>query len=300
MTTVATRNEPALSIAIASGKGGTGKTFFATNLFNSLVLQGVPVTLVDCDAEGPNVKVFFGGQKQDSFPVTRSLPVINEQVCNFCGKCRTYCNFQAIVMLPSAGFIRVIGDLCHACGACRVACDQGAIFTVEEPLGEVSRYPVAGNAEIIEARMMEGVLSPVPLIKSAVREAGSRHLVLLDAPPGTSCPFIHTVSGADYVVLVTEPTPFGLSDLKQSVDCLRLLDKRYGVVINRSGLGNLALYQFLEEEAIPLLMEIPFERGIASAYSRGRLVSTTRKGFRQQLLQVFENICHTCHGDSHR
>ena len=262
-----------IKIAIASGKGGTGKTMVSTNLFWTAQNAGFPVTLVDCDAEEPNVAEFVSGELVNSFPVTQNIPVINTDCCVFCGKCFEYCNYNAIVYLPSNHFIQVVEDLCHDCGACVVACQFDAITEKEKPLGTVKSMALNSHAEIIEACADVGVYSPVPVIKRAIKEATNSRLAIFDSPPGISCPFIATVENADYVILVTEPTPFGLNDLKLSVENLRQLKKPFGVIVNRAGLGNREVYDWLKQNKIPLLLEIPFDREIARIYSEGRLLA---------------------------
>ncbi|MGD9995218.1 MAG: P-loop NTPase [Salinivirgaceae bacterium] len=283
-------NTPRIKIAIASGKGGTGKTLTATNLFYLLQNESLPVTLVDCDAEEPNTMVFFNTQASQIKNVSQKNPVIDLDKCTFCGRCHEYCSYNAIFFLPEQKTIQVIDDLCHGCGACSVACNDGAITEREVILGTVSKYPVTNKSQIIEARMEIGIYSPVSIIKEAIKEAGNNNIVLMDAPPGTSCPFIQTVSRADYVVLVTEPTPFGLSDLKQSVDTLKTLDKACGVIINRAGLGDNEVYTYLKEANIPLLMEIPFDKGIAADYSNGKLVLDSRPELAQKFKNMFQSI----------
>ena len=262
-----------IKIAIASGKGGTGKTLISTNLFNALQKQKRVVTLVDCDAEEPNDREFISGELTQSIEVTQLIPVIDESKCSYCGKCHEYCNYNAIFFVREASIIKVMEDLCHGCGACSVACEFGAITEKEDLLGTVSQYSISENCTLIEARMKVGVHSPVSTIKAAINATESNRIVILDAPPGTSCPFIQTVAQADYVVLVTEPTPFGLSDLKQSVEILKTLGKPCGVIVNRAGLGDLEVYNYLKQENIPLLMSIPFDREIASIYSNGGLLT---------------------------
>jgi MinD superfamily P-loop ATPase len=279
-----------MKIAIASGKGGTGKTLISTNLFYALNQNKHQVTLVDCDAEEPNVLGFFKGQLLASFEVSQKVPVIDTNQCTYCGKCYEYCNYSAIFILPEIKVIRVIEDLCHGCGACSVACDFGAIIEKDVSLGTVSCIDVGARGSIIEARMKVGVYSPVSVIKSAIKEARIDGIVLMDSPPGTSCPFIQTVANADYVILVTEPTPFGLSDLKQSVETLRTMNKPCGVIVNRAGLGDSAVYQYLKQENISLLMEIPFDRDIAAIYSRGELVAKYRKDWMDELVAMYESI----------
>lgn len=286
-----------MKIAIASGKGGTGKTLISTNLFNALQKQNRNVTLVDCDAEEPNDREFIAGDLIFSFDVTQQIPVIDESKCTYCGKCYDYCNYNAIFFLGEQRMIRVMEDLCHGCGACSVACEFGAITEKEDLLGTVSQYCISENCTLIEARMKVGVHSPVSTIKAAINATESNGIVILDAPPGTSCPFIQTVAQADYVVLVTEPTPFGLSDLKQSVETLKTLGKPCGVIVNRTGLGDLEVYNYLKQENIPLLMSIPFDRKIASIYSNGGLLTNEDAEWEQKFNQLFTSIA-TEYGNS--
>lgn len=286
-----------MKIAIASGKGGTGKTLISTNLFNALQKQNRNVTLVDCDAEEPNDREFIAGDLILSFDVTQQIPVIDESKCTYCGKCYDYCNYNAIFFLGEQRMIRVMEDLCHGCGACSVACEFGAITEKEDLLGTVSQYSISENSTLIEARMKVGVHSPVSTIKAAINATESNGIVILDAPPGTSCPFIQTVAQADYVVLVTEPTPFGLSDLKQSVETLKTLGKPCGVIVNRAGLGDLEVYNYLKQENIPLLMSIPFDREIASIYSNGGLLTNEDAEWEQKFNQLFTSIA-TEYGNS--
>ena len=286
-----------IKIAIASGKGGTGKTLISTNLFNALQKQNRNVTLVDCDAEEPNDREFIAGDLILSFDVTQQIPVIDESKCTYCGKCYDYCNYNAIFFLGEQRMIRVMEDLCHGCGACSVACEFGAITEKEDLLGTVSQYSISENSTLIEARMKVGVHSPVSTIKAAINATESNGIVILDAPPGTSCPFIQTVAQADYVVLVTEPTPFGLSDLKQSVETLKTLGKPCGVIVNRAGLGDLEVYNYLKQENIPLLMSISFDREIASIYSNGGLLTNEDAEWEQKFNQLFTSIA-TEYGNS--
>jgi MinD superfamily P-loop ATPase len=279
-----------LKIAIASGKGGTGKTLVSTNLFWTVQKAGIPVTLVDCDAEEPNVAEFITGGSVSSCAVNQNIPVIDPERCVFCGKCFEYCNYNAIVYLPAKKFIQVVEDLCHDCGACSVACKFGAITEKVKQIGIVKSFYLNSHAEIIEACADVGVYSPVPVIKKAIKDLNERYLVLFDAPPGISCPFIATVEHADFVVLVTEPTPFGLNDLKLSVETLQQLKKPYGVIVNRAGLGNREVYNWLEDNNIPLLMEIPFDREIARIYSEGLLVVKEQTNYQLQFWELLRNI----------
>jgi MinD superfamily P-loop ATPase containing an inserted ferredoxin domain len=280
-----------LKIAIASGKGGTGKTLVATNMFHSLQQSGNSVALVDCDAEAPNSIAFFQVHEVDRQVVTQMVPVIDTNACTFCGRCHDWCSYNAIFILPPAKVIKVIDDLCHGCGACSVACNANAITERPVVLGEVVSYTTNLGHNLIEAKMEVGVMSPVSIIKAAVAKISPDvELAILDSPPGTSCPFIQTVSAADYVVLVTEPTPFGLSDLKQSVNTLKEIGKPYGVIVNRAGLGNGDIYTYLEENSIDLLLKIPYDALIAEIYSRGELITDTMPTISIQLMDVVKKI----------
>jgi len=283
-----------IKIAIASGKGGTGKTFVATNIFQSLVRNQIDAVLVDCDAEAPNAVAFFETKQISTIEVTQLVPVINTVACTFCGKCHEYCNYNAIFILPPMKIINVIEDLCHGCGACSVACTFNAITEKPVSLGMINLYSNNGRPSIIEARMNIGVMSPVPAIKAAIKQINNEaEIAILDSPPGTSCPFIQTVSVSDYVILVTEPTPFGLSDLKQSVDTLNTIEKPYGVIINRAGIGNMEVYNWLKENNIVLLMEIPFDEEIARIYSEGRILTEENSNYRGQFLDLAKKIYQT-------
>jgi len=278
-------------IAIASGKGGTGKTFIATNLFYTLLKNLINAVLVDCDAEAPDAVAFFKVRQFNITEVTQLIPVINKRNCTFCSKCHEYCNYNSIFILPPVKIIQVIEDLCHGCGACSVACEFNAISEKPVSLGHITKYLNVSNHFLIEARTNIGVMSPAKVIKAAIRAIDNdADITLLDSPPGTSCPFIHTVSTADYIILVTEPTPFGLSDMKQSIEVLQNLNKPFGVIINRAGLGNRQVHKYLLDKDIDLLLEIPFSKDIACLYSKGMLAAEKDTSFEGQMLEVFETI----------
>lgn len=264
----------ATRIAIASGKGGTGKTTVALNLHRFLVRLGVQdVVLGDCDVEEPNAAIFFPDLRQISeVPVQQEIPVIDPSRCTYCRKCAEYCEFNAIVVIPPARFAEVNPSLCHSCGACTVACTYDAIWVKDEPIGTVTRYQLEGSA-LMEGRLRIGSPMQTMVIRELKRSLQDHGTVLLDAPPGTSCPVVETISDADYLVLVTEPTPFGLHDLKLMVELVRELGIPYGVIINKAGTGNREVYAYLQGEQIQLLGEVPFSREYAAAYAGGDLFS---------------------------
>jgi MinD superfamily P-loop ATPase len=277
-------------IAIASGKGGTGKTLVATNLFYALQQQDQKITLVDCDAEEPNAVLFFTAKKSLSFDVLQKVPVIDVEKCTFCLKCHDYCNYNAIFAIPPAGIIHVIDELCHSCGACSVACSFNAVHDKDVIIGCITDYELSTTSRLIESRTRAGIYSPVPVIKAALAESQGDNYVIYDAPPGTSCPFIQTVAKADYVILITEPTPFGLSDLKQSVDTLRQMNKKFGVVVNRAGIGSPDVFNYLKNEGILLLMEIPFDKKVAFEYAQGNIIAKSDLTFQTELLGMFHRV----------
>ncbi|OPZ99718.1 MAG: Electron transport complex subunit RsxB [Bacteroidetes bacterium ADurb.Bin416] len=277
-------------IAIASGKGGTGKTLVSTNLFQVSLDDRVDVVLVDCDAEEPNDAVFLPGEPKGMQTVTQQMPVIDKAVCTYCGRCHDWCSYNAIFFLREPRRIDVLEDLCHDCGACLAACKVGAITEKTVPIGTLSTRYINKRPALIEGRTLVGTASPVKIIKQAISEAGKHDLVILDAPPGISCPFIATVEPADYVVLVTEPTPFGLNDLALSIETLEQMGKPYGVVVNRAGLGDEALYRWLVDKGVLQLADIPFDRAIASVYAEGKLVVKVLPAYKPVFQTLLDRI----------
>lgn len=265
-----------MQIAIASGKGGTGKTTVAVSLFHLWEkIRGSEVHLVDCDVEEPNDALFFSSlrvleQKQ----VHQYIPEIDPSVCTFCKKCVEWCEFNAITIVASRKFTEVEASLCHSCGACLVACPENAFIEKPHPLGVITHYEVENGSLFTEGRLEVGSAMQTMLIKELKKEAKQNgNITILDSPPGTSCPVVETVSDADYVILVTEPTPFGLHDLKITIELMNELQKPFGVVVNKAGLGSGEIYTFLKEKNIELLGEIPFSREFAQLYSAGELLN---------------------------
>lgn len=280
-----------IRIAVASGKGGTGKTFVSTNLWKALTDDNQDATLVDCDAEAPDAGIFFPKELSLCLNVTQKIPSIDGNACVYCGKCHEYCSYNAIFILPEFKIIRVMEELCHGCGACFVACNYDAIKEKEVSLGKVSKFITDGGHILTEARMKAGVMSPVQVIKSAIRlSQRAAGIIIYDSPPGTSCPFIHTTAASDYVILVSEPTPFGLSDLKQSAEILLQMKKPFGIIINRSGSGDDKIYKWIGENKIKLLMEIPLRMEIAKTYSEGKLLVTEAPEYRKKFSGLMNKI----------
>jgi MinD superfamily P-loop ATPase len=264
-------------IAIASGKGGTGKTTVSVNLFHFLnKLTKQKIKLVDCDVEEPNDLLFFPEALCiNEQTVHQMIPEIDHSKCTYCRKCAEYCEYNAITIIPKLKHAGVTPSLCHSCGACSVACEYDAITEHPVEVGIIKKYTTDNlrGSEIVEGTLKIGSAMQTLMIKETKKSVQDAELMLVDAPPGTSCPVVESVADTDYVVLVTEPTPFGLHDLKLMVDLLADIDKPYGVIINKAGLGNNETHRYIEENNIELLGEIPFTRTYASKYAGGNLLS---------------------------
>lgn len=265
-------------VAVASGKGGTGKTLVATSLALVAARSGSSVALVDCDADAPNAALFLAPEWTISEPVTVALPVVDAGACVLCGACRTACAFGAIRILGER--VMVFPELCHSCGACRAACKKGAIREVQERVGVIDRgavaaaVPAPGAVDVITGTLDIGNVKAPQVIRAARASAGKldRDVTIFDAPPGVSCPPVAAIRGADVLVLVTEPTPFGLHDLELAVELGRSLGIPIGVVINRDGSGGADVTAYCEAEGLPVLGRIPFDREVAAICADGGIV----------------------------
>jgi MinD superfamily P-loop ATPase len=254
-------------IAIASGKGGTGKTTVSVNLSRVL---GAPVRLLDCDVEEPNAHLFLkNAAPLREETVSISVPQVDAALCDGCGECGRFCEYHAIVSFGTKPL--VFAEMCHGCGGCAKVCPKKAIREADHRIGVVKTDQL-DNITLIQGCLDVGVAMAPPLIREVKARLHNGLSAILDAPPGTSCPVIVTIRGADFVVLVTEPTPFGLHDLTLAVDMVRELGIPFGVVVNRMGVGDDRVHAYCGNEGIPVLLEIPDDRRIAEAYSRGELI----------------------------
>ncbi|MBU4304044.1 MAG: ATP-binding protein [Candidatus Omnitrophica bacterium] len=255
-------------ISIASGKGGTGKTTIAVNLALSLK----NVQFLDCDVEEPNAHLFLKPHIKKKEKACIPIPEVDETKCTYCGRCREVCAYNAIVVFPGSdnkkGSFLIFPHLCHGCGACSLLCPQGAIKEVNKEIGAIEIGDKNGM-QFIHGRLNIGEAMSPPLIRQVKEYVNATRTVIIDAPPGTSCPVITAVKGSDFCVLVTEPTPFGLNDLVLAVEVLRKLKIPFGVVINRADIGDDKVELYCKEYNIPILMRIPFDREIAELYSNG-------------------------------
>ena len=255
-----------MKIAIASGKGGTGKTTVAVNL--ARVYDG-NVFLADCDVEEPNAHLFLTTTDHEEKEVSLPVPRVDEALCDGCALCARICRFSAIVTFGTTPL--VFPEMCHGCGGCTLVCPPKAITEHPRRIGVVETSQ-ADNITLVTGRLDVGVALAPPLIKEVRKAIPAGHDVILDAPPGTSCPVIAAIRETDIVLLVTEPTPFGLNDLVLAVDMVRALGLPFGVIVNRMGSGDRRIQEFCEKENIAILLTIPDDRRIAENYSRGILM----------------------------
>jgi len=271
-------------ISIASGKGGTGKTTVATNMAVSL---GGDVQLLDCDVEEPNAHLFINPVINEVKTITTPVPEVDMEKCNLCGKCGEICQFKAIVVIGKT--VLPFPEMCHSCGGCMEVCPEKAITETGRELGVIERGSRNG-LEFVHGKLRVGEAMSPPLIRKVREYARPDALTIIDAPPGTSCPVITSMKGTDFVLLVTEPTPFGLYDLKLAVGAVKILDIPCGLVINRSDMGDDKVKIYAEKENLPILMEIPFDRKIAEAYSRGEMIVDVMPEWKEKFLELYHQI----------
>jgi MinD superfamily P-loop ATPase len=273
-------------ISIASGKGGTGKTLVATSLALALQEQ-YQVTLADCDVEEPNDHIFFNPVIKDSRQISINVPVIIKDKCDYCGKCARVCAYHALAVVP--GLVMTFPQLCHGCGACAYLCPNVAI--VEEPrVVGIVEWGAADGIHFVQGILNIGEAMAPPVIREVKKQAGHDGIVLIDSPPGTSCPVVQAVRGSDFCLLVTEPTPFGLNDLSLAVSMLRELKIPIGVVLNRAVKDNNLLEDFCYGENVPVMLTIPLDRSIAELYSRGVTLVRGMPEWKMHFSDLFNRI----------
>jgi len=269
-------------IALASGKGGTGKTTVAVNL--ALSLENVQ--LIDCDVEEPNSNLFLNLDLEKVDDVSIPVPIIDPEKCTHCGKCAKLCEYNAIASIPEETI--VFKELCHGCGLCQMACPQGAIREEDKVIGVIEGDK--NDLDFLQGILNIGEAMSTPLIKRLKEKVNDEKTVILDVPPGAACPVIEALSRVDYCILVTEPTPFGLYDLKIAVELCRGLKVPFGVIINRDGIGNQETEEFCKNEGIPVLLRIPYDKRIAELYSEGIPFVREMDGWRERFRELFDRI----------
>ncbi len=279
-----------MKIAIASGKGGTGKTTLSTNLAAYLA-ESEKIVLADLDVEEPNSGLFIRGELIHKEEKYKMIPEWIEDKCTLCGICQEVCNFHAVIQLGPQ--IMVFPELCHGCYACSELCPTNALPMIPKKMGNLKHFQI-DNLSFIESRLDIGEEQAVPLIsqtqKYIDKHFSKNTIKLFDSPPGTSCPVIEASKDADFVILITEPTPFGLHDLSLAVDTIKKLKKDFGVIINRFGIGNNDVLDYCEKENIPILAKIPNNRKAAELYSRGELIYNEIPEIKRQLENIKDYI----------
>jgi MinD superfamily P-loop ATPase len=283
-------------IAVASGKGGTGKTTVAVNLALSITANAQKNTdsahllFLDCDVEEPNAHLFLNPTIERREEVGVLIPEVDYDKCTFCGRCAEVCAYHALAVVKQS--VLVFPELCHGCGSCTLNCPEEAIHEVLNVTGVIEEGQ-AGGIHFAHGILNIGEAMAVPVIRALKKRIGedSGRIVILDASPGTSCPVVETMRGADFVLMVTEPTPFGLHDLKLAVEVARdELGLPVGVVINRDGVGDRGVEDYCAAEGIPILMRIPLDRRIAEAYSEGVPMVEALPEYQAQFMQLYLRI----------
>jgi len=272
-----------MKIVVASGKGGTGKTLVAINLALSVDADQV----LDCDVEEPNDYIFIKPLDTISESVKLLVPEIDESKCNYCRKCTEFCQFNALFVVGETAL--VFPELCHSCGGCKLVCPTDAITEKPRGIGEIFIGDVNGM-ELVYGKLNIGEALAVPIISAVKEKAKTQGLVILDSPPGTSCPVVESVMGTDFCVMVTEPTPFGLHDLEIAVEVIMELGIPLGVVVNFAGIGDRGVYDYCEKMNLPILMEIPYDRKIAELYSKGIPFIEEMPEWREKFQELLEKI----------
>ena len=275
-------------VSVASGKGGTGKTIIATSL--ALLLseeKSQKIQFLDCDVEEPNAYIFLKPQIEKSQPVNILIPQVDKSKCNFCGECAKVCVYNAIVVLKRE--VLVFPELCHGCGGCSLFCPENAISEEERKIGVIEEGQ-AGPVSFIQGRLNIGEPMATPLIRAIKKKISPDGVTIIDVPPGTSCPVIEAVHKSDFCILVTEPTPFGLNDLKLAVETMRKLKIDHGVVINRANIGDDRVKEYCHKESVPIMAEIPYDRNVAVLYSSGIPMLIEGEKYRKILSQLWESI----------
>ena len=277
-------------ITVASGKGGTGKTTFSVNVANALATRGDKVRLLDCDVEEPNDHLFVKPKFENEKTVNVLKPVWDESKCTGCGKCAEACNFNAMAVIK--GKVLIFNELCHSCGVCSFVCPEGALTEKETPIGTVysGKTTVGEKFFFAHGILKVGEALAPNVVREVKQNIVDEEINILDASPGTACPVVEAVDGADVAVLVTEPTPFGLNDLKLAVGLSLKMRVPTGIIVNRSDGIDTIISDYAESVGVPIVGRIPFKREYAETYSGGGILVAEHEELREQLLDIYENI----------
>ncbi len=277
-----------MKIAVASGKGGTGKTTIATNLACAVARMGRKVQYLDCDVEEPNGHIFLKPDIKKTQAVTVDVPEVDLKKCTGCGKCGEICQYSAIVHLKENNVL-TFEQLCHSCGGCLRVCPADAIKPKPLNIGDIE-FGKAGSINFVHGKLRIGNVQTPSLIKEVKKHIEEDCLAILDVPPGTSCPVVEAVKGADFVLLVTEPTPFGLNDLKLAVGLVKEMNLPFAVIINRYGIGNEDVEKYCKVENIEIILKLPDDRRIAEAYSSGQIILDALSQYSEEFSKLYEKI----------
>lgn len=273
-------------LTVASGKGGTGKTLVAVNLAFALK-KHQNLKFLDCDVEAPNSHIFLKPHIKQLEPVYTRVPEVIAEKCTYCGKCAEICAYNALAVLKNN--VLVFEDLCHSCGGCSLLCPEEAIIEKNKRIG-IIEWGYADNIQFVHGKLDIGQAISPPLIKSVKNDINPAETNIIDAPPGTSCPVIASVLNSDYALLVTEPTPFGLHDLKLAIETVRQLAIPFGVVVNRTGIGPDIIQDYCDRHDVPVVMSIPLDKRIAEAYSRGDMVCEVLPEYKSRFEELAAHI----------
>ena len=274
-----------MRIAVLSGKGGTGKTTitsnFAVSIKNSIS--------IDSDIEEPNLHIFMDMKTPISEPVYTLYPSIDRELCNLCGKCGDFCNYNAII--PAKNQVVVFSESCHDCGGCKLVCPTGAITYKNREVGKIFKGKTKYDTELYYGILNIGEMSGVKIINQLKKYSElDEKTIFIDSPPGTSCATVAAVEDVDYAIIVSEPTPFGVSDMKMVVEMLTEMKIPFGLIINKAGLGDNEIYDYCKDENIEILGEIPFDKKIAELYADGKIFSDSLPEYQNFFTDIYKNI----------
>jgi MinD superfamily P-loop ATPase len=271
-------------ITVASGKGGTGKTLISTSLALSLRKN---VQFLDCDVEEPNAHIFLKPKINQTEKVNVLVPEVDESKCDFCGKCAEICEYNAIVVAQKK--VLIFPQLCHSCGGCVLLCPKNAFTEKERKVGQIESGK-AGKIDFVSGTLNVGEAMPVPMVSAVKKKIDPKKTVIIDASPGTSCPVVEAIKGSGFCILVTESTPFGLSDLKLAAEVLKKMEIACGVVINKYDSSYAKTEEFCREYNIPVLLKVPEDRKIAEGYSKGVSLIKIFPEYKNQIMRIFESL----------
>jgi MinD superfamily P-loop ATPase len=281
-----------MTIVVVSGKGGTGKTTIATNLAWTLSHSGNPVTILDCDVENPNCHIFLHPVINRREQCSVLVPSLIEELCTGCGTCQDVCMYDAMIVLK--GTVLFLPERCRSCGGCTLFCPENALNEEGKIIGTIE-YGNAHDIAFVHGKLNSGELLATTLIRQVKKSISQEGVFIIDAPAGTSNSVIEAMNGADFVVLVAEPTPFGIHGLKRAVDMVRKCNLPFGVVVNRYDIGNQDVYEYCLVEDIPILAQIPNEENIAKTYSYGLVMSIALPQHRILFMNLEKSITEQMH-----